>query len=116
LLASRPGKEYDVLGILVAGMQAMERESALSYLVFVEIRALGRIQGALREPTDLFKADLFNKSAMAGRDEELIAQVRSRGHFATHPLWGDLDCYQWPMSIPSHCERHRTQMEECRPA
>jgi len=37
-----------------------------------------------------------------------------RGHFAAHPLFGVLDCYQWLMLIPSHGERHRKQIEECR--
>jgi hypothetical protein len=37
-----------------------------------------------------------------------------RFHFAAHPLFGELDCYQWLMLIPSHCERHRLQIEECR--
>ena len=37
-----------------------------------------------------------------------------RAHFAPHPFFGDLDCYQWLMLIPSHGERHRAQIEECR--
>jgi len=37
-----------------------------------------------------------------------------RSHFAAHPLFGDLDCYQWLMLIPSHGERHRAQIEEIR--
>ncbi len=36
-----------------------------------------------------------------------------RFHFAVHPLFGELDCYQWLMLIPSHGERHRLQIEEC---
>jgi uncharacterized damage-inducible protein DinB len=39
-----------------------------------------------------------------------------RCHFAAHPLFGDLDCYQWLMLIPSHGERHRGQIEEIRAA
>jgi uncharacterized damage-inducible protein DinB len=35
-----------------------------------------------------------------------------RSHFAVHPVFGELDCYQWLMLIPSHCERHRAQMAE----
>ena len=45
----------------------------------------------------------------------LETQEDLRSHFATHPLFGDLDCYQWLMLIASHCERHRKQIEECRP-
>jgi uncharacterized damage-inducible protein DinB len=128
--------------------------ATLEHVVFVEGRALGRIRSALQKAVDPSR-----KSAMEGRDAELIGQVRSRearvqapamahptggkpradlvaafvtardatmqfaretdgdlrSHFATHPLLGDLDCYQWLMLIPSHCERHRKQIEECRP-
>jgi hypothetical protein len=128
--------------------------ATLEHVVFVECRALGRIQSALQKPVDTSR-----KSSMAGRDAELLARVRSReerveapaivrptggkdrrellgafvtareatmqfaletqedlrSHFATHPLFGDLDCYQWLMLIASHCERHRKQIEECRP-
>jgi hypothetical protein len=124
----------------------------LEHVVFVEGRALGRIQGALQKP-----AEHTRRSAMEGRDEELFTAVRSRGqrikapsvviptggqsrdqlvagflaareatiefaqrteadlrvHFATHPVFGEMDCYQWLMLIPSHCERHRAQIEEC---
>jgi uncharacterized damage-inducible protein DinB len=124
----------------------------LEHIAFVEGRALGRIQSALQQP-----ADASRKSAMDGRDEELVIGVTSRAqrvsapamlhptgqqsreellagfdaarqatlvfaqstkadlrmHFAAHPLFGDLDCYQWLMLIPSHGERHRAQIEEC---
>jgi len=35
-----------------------------------------------------------------------------RQHFMNHPLFGPLDCYQWLLAIPAHCERHRLQTEE----
>jgi len=38
-----------------------------------------------------------------------------RHHFARHPMFGELDCFQWLMLIPSHGERHRAQIEECHP-
>lgn len=37
-----------------------------------------------------------------------------RSYFASHPLFGTLDCYQWLRLIPAHCERHRAQIEEIR--
>lgn len=43
-------------------------------------------------------------------------EAELRHHFAAHPLFGELDCYQWLMLIPSHGERHRAQIEECRQA
>ncbi|HTS12904.1 MAG TPA: DinB family protein [Candidatus Limnocylindrales bacterium] len=35
-----------------------------------------------------------------------------RRHGFPHPFFGPLDCYQWLLLIPSHCERHRRQAEE----
>lgn len=35
-----------------------------------------------------------------------------RVHFAAHPFFKDLDCYQWLILIASHAERHVRQAEE----
>jgi uncharacterized damage-inducible protein DinB len=35
-----------------------------------------------------------------------------RKHFYTHPVFGDLDLYQWLLLVSAHCERHRAQSEE----
>ena len=35
-----------------------------------------------------------------------------RQHSFPHPVFGELDCYQWLLVIPSHSERHRRQAEE----
>ncbi|HKV04287.1 MAG TPA: DinB family protein [Candidatus Acidoferrales bacterium] len=35
-----------------------------------------------------------------------------RRHFAPHPVFGELDCYQWLMLLAAHCDRHRVQGEE----
>ena len=32
--------------------------------------------------------------------------------FAPHPVFGDLDCYQWVLVISAHSDRHRAQAEE----
>jgi DinB superfamily len=37
---------------------------------------------------------------------------RLRQHSYPHPFFGELDCYQWLLVIPSHSERHRVQVEE----
>jgi uncharacterized damage-inducible protein DinB len=39
-----------------------------------------------------------------------------RNHFFPHLAFGDLDCYQWMMLIPIHCERHLAQIEEIKAA
>jgi uncharacterized damage-inducible protein DinB len=35
-----------------------------------------------------------------------------RHHFAPHPVFGDLDAYQWLMLLAAHCDRHKAQGEE----
>jgi DinB superfamily len=35
-----------------------------------------------------------------------------RQHSYPHPLFGELDCYQWLLVVASHSERHRLQAEE----
>jgi len=35
-----------------------------------------------------------------------------RQHGFPHPFFGELDCYQWLLAIPAHCERHLAQARE----
>lgn len=35
-----------------------------------------------------------------------------RNHFFPHPIFGDLDCYQWLRLVPLHCDRHLAQIQE----
>ena len=35
-----------------------------------------------------------------------------RRHGFLHPFFGELDCYQWLLLIPAHCQRHLLQAEE----
>ena len=35
-----------------------------------------------------------------------------RNHFYAHPVFGDLDLYQWLLLVGAHCDRHRAQSEE----
>ncbi|HXX46451.1 MAG TPA: DinB family protein [Candidatus Acidoferrales bacterium] len=35
-----------------------------------------------------------------------------RAHFFRHPVFGEIDCYQWLLLIAAHCDRHRAQSEE----
>jgi len=48
------------------------------------------------------------------RSTDLVATTRAnlRQYLSTHPLFGDLDCYQWLLLIAAHSDRHRTQIEE----
>jgi uncharacterized damage-inducible protein DinB len=48
------------------------------------------------------------------RTQEFAGSTESdlRKHFYAHPVFGDLDLYQWFLLISAHCERHRAQSEE----
>jgi uncharacterized damage-inducible protein DinB len=48
------------------------------------------------------------------RTLEFVASAAGdlRSHFFPHMAFGDLDCYQWLMLLPVHCERHLAQIEE----
>jgi uncharacterized damage-inducible protein DinB len=35
-----------------------------------------------------------------------------RQHGFPHPVFGELNCYQWLLLIPAHCERHLAQADE----
>lgn len=35
-----------------------------------------------------------------------------RRHFYAHPVFGELDLYQWLLLLAAHCDRHRAQSEE----
>lgn len=52
--------------------------------------------------------------AARGRSLDLAARMDAdlRRRFFPHPVYGDLDSYQWLLLIPAHGERHRAQAEE----
>jgi uncharacterized damage-inducible protein DinB len=48
------------------------------------------------------------------RTREFAASTEAdlRQHFFQHPVFGELDLYQWLMLLAAHCDRHREQSEE----
>jgi hypothetical protein len=79
-----------------------------------------------REPR--YNAPDFVQPKGQWRHEELFRQLETvrrrtsdfaagtnaglRRHYFPHPVFGDLDCYQWLLIMGSHFERHRAQIEE----
>ncbi|HKF23140.1 MAG TPA: DinB family protein [Candidatus Angelobacter sp.] len=67
-------------------------------------------------PTGRWRHDeLFRQlEDVRGRTLEFVATTNAgiRQHFFPHPVFGELDCYQWLMIMGSHFERHRAQIEE----
>jgi uncharacterized damage-inducible protein DinB len=54
----------------------------------------------------------FEAARHQTRDFAAGTQANLRQHCFKHPVFGDLDLYQWMLLIPAHCDRHRTQSEE----
>jgi uncharacterized damage-inducible protein DinB len=46
------------------------------------------------------------------RDFAASTHADLRQHCFKHPVFGELDLYQWLLLIAAHCERHRAQSEE----
>ena len=59
--------------------------------------------------------ELFRQlEAARGRTMEFAATTNAglRKYFFPHPVFGELDCYQWLLIAGSHFDRHRLQIEE----
>jgi uncharacterized damage-inducible protein DinB len=71
------------------------------------------------KPTNRFKTlEETIKAFNAGRDKTIeyvkTTQDDLRSHFAPHPIFKDLDAYQWLLLISGHSERHSLQILEVR--
>jgi uncharacterized damage-inducible protein DinB len=76
-----------------------------------------RVQGPERlAPTGRWPHDqlLGEFEAARKRTSGFIASTNAqlRQYFFPHPMFGDLDCYQWLLLIGAHGERHRAQADE----
>jgi uncharacterized damage-inducible protein DinB len=54
----------------------------------------------------------FEAARRLTQDFAVATQADLRRHFFKHPIFGDLDLYQWLIMIAAHCDRHRAQSEE----
>ncbi|MFZ0582416.1 MAG: DinB family protein [Candidatus Acidiferrales bacterium] len=54
----------------------------------------------------------FEAARQRSREFAASTQADLRTHFFKHPIFGDLDLYQWLLMIAAHCDRHRAQSEE----
>jgi hypothetical protein len=70
-----------------------------------------QIQPKGRWPLDRLASDF---EAARKQTCELIEKSTAdlRAHFSPHPLFGELDCFQWLLVLSAHCDRHRAQSEE----
>lgn len=67
-------------------------------------------------PTGRWSHDeLFREfEAARQRTSEFAASTNAalRSHCFPHPLFGEVDCFQWLLMIAAHCVRHTAQIEE----
>jgi uncharacterized damage-inducible protein DinB len=63
-----------------------------------------------KEPSALLSE--FESTRVRTIEFILSSEGDLRSHFFQHIAFGDLDCYQWLMLLPVHCERHMAQIEE----
>lgn len=64
---------------------------------------------------DLRHEELFRQfDAARGRVIDFVATTNAplRSFCSPHPIFGDLDCYQWLLSTAAHSERHHAQILE----
>jgi len=54
----------------------------------------------------------FDAARQRSREFAGSSEADLRSHFFRHPMFGDLDLYQWLLLIGAHCDRHRAQAEE----
>jgi uncharacterized damage-inducible protein DinB len=54
----------------------------------------------------------FESARKRTADFVTSTNVELRQHAFPHPMFGELDCYQWLLLIGAHGERHRAQAEE----
>jgi uncharacterized damage-inducible protein DinB len=54
----------------------------------------------------------FEAARQQTRDFAASTEADLRRYFFKHPIFGDLDLYQWLLMIAAHCDRHRAQSEE----
>jgi len=71
------------------------------------------------KPTNRFKTrEEMTKAFNEGRDKTIeyvkTTQDDLRSHFGPHPIFKDLDGYQWVLLLSGHSERHSLQILEVR--
>ena len=54
----------------------------------------------------------FEVARRRTRDFVATTDADLRHHFFPHPVFGEVDCYQWLLIVAAHCDRHRLQGEE----
>jgi hypothetical protein len=61
------------------------------------------------------REELFAKFEATRKETcDLLASTTAdlHAHFSQHPIFGDVDCYQWLLILSAHCDRHCAQAEE----
>jgi uncharacterized damage-inducible protein DinB len=70
--------------------------------------------GRWTDPNDLLTQFHVTRARTCQFVEQTDADLRS--HFMPHPVFGELDCFQWLLALSLHGERHARQIDEIKEA
>jgi len=98
-----------------AKRSAMEGQE-VAFFAGAEARATRLQAPEVLVPTGRWPGEQLLQEFEAARRQtrEFVASTQAdlRRHFFKHPVFGELDSYQWLLLIVAHCDRHRAQSEE----
>lgn len=77
------------------------------------LQAPERVLPTLRWPLETLRHE-FESVRQSTRDFAGTTTGDLRRHFLAHPLFGELDCFQWLLLVGAHCNRHASQSEAIR--
>jgi uncharacterized damage-inducible protein DinB len=116
--------EGAVLGLIQKSLSEGPRPEKRSAFAGKDVPLVEDIAGRITR----FQAPDFLVPRQRWSDEQLLKEFEAarrntqefashtdadlRSHFYTHPVFGDLDLYQWLLLVAAHCDRHRAQSEE----
>ena len=116
--------EGRILGAIQRSLQAEPDDSKLSGWKGKEQEMLADVAGRVTRfpapevvlPTGRWPEERLLEEFEGARERtrEFAASTEAdlRRHFFKHPVFGELDLYQWMMLLAAHCDRHREQSEE----
>jgi hypothetical protein len=113
--------ERRVLGVIETTVQQAPNASKSAFEDELLIRQVATRNGRFKGPEILMPKGQWPEHQLPEEFEAVrrrsiefagATQAELRHHSFPHPLFGELDCYQWLLLIPAHCERHLAQAAE----
>jgi hypothetical protein len=99
-----------------AGRRSGFPGSAESLIAMLRDRSHPRTGPEQIQPKGRWPLDRLASDFEAARKQtcELLEKTTAdlHEHFSPHPIFGELDCFQWLLVLSAHSDRHRAQSEE----